>query len=1005
MKKHSFLSMVSLLLVVCLSLSVVPVTALAEGDSGMSGVEAIMAGVASIEDIYGVLERETVPEIIGYDYAVSKAHVQRLYSAEGDDLNRIVFLNADGTQTAYVFDFPVKYVDASGTVKDITLDIADSSISGQFETAGGSAVTTFSRNVSDGIGLVGNNAELSLVPHIPVAGTGSTKLRSTNSAAVSTAKRIDSRTISYDYDSKTSIEYSLTYTGFKEDIVVSEYTGRTRYDFTLYTNGLQLKEINDSFYLVDGENVIKATLGDIIIFTADEKNNTMGTLSAQTVIEGQEYLLTIVIDPEFLASDKTVYPIRIDPTVEICYDNDGTGAIEDVTINSNSGSSGTSGSLRVGLRETYGKSRILMKFPGLDLSSLGSNIIVTNASVELRDLMCEGTELQVYCYVFTGNTWDESTANWSNVNPDSYSTFLSSNVISYANGVEQPTKHRYSFDITKAVEGWRTGNYNPDKGIIFKAYSSVENGSTYNSKTIASYNRASYKPSLSVTYGTTSNYLSNDTYYFNNRYCGDYLQYASSDVTATSGLMSSLGDSIRWEVRSVEGGYVIRSKADPTKYLAVSSIIANNSVMIATVTDSAIPSRCIWNISAASGSGCLIKNAYNSKYLYANGNTVATESPLGATGTERYESRVWRFVSSSIYGNTSAYSQRELNSGFSVSQIVVDIGETSTPKITLSPNNALWASASDFSYTYSSGTSGSVIFNSKTGEVTGETIGISKYIATHKVTGRTYTFDVYVDRYTYELVDFFGFTSDVSLLIRDLYNRIDDHYSTQSEKYKAWVASRVLSEFTYDGGIIDFGIASIDKWDDVAGSITSPSNRKSYFVETLGYSEAEYNKLNTALSSQHSNTQTSDFTHMQYSLSARLAYRLQKDGVFSNIYTLSGDETVSYLAGWLGDATLTSNGTTSMGNDDYMADLDAENIFRRIDGGEKQVVALNNYYRLLTGQNTRATLFKSYLSYSTVENMILSKLGKTLNQVKESCPDTYDFLMSLKDSLAEIAHY
>lgn len=121
MKKHSFLSMVSLLLVVCLFLSVVPVTALAEGDSGMSGVEAIMAGIASIEDIYGVLERETVPEIIGYDYAVSKAHMQRLYSAEGDDLNRIVFLNADGTQTAYVFDFPVKYVDASGAIKDIRI--------------------------------------------------------------------------------------------------------------------------------------------------------------------------------------------------------------------------------------------------------------------------------------------------------------------------------------------------------------------------------------------------------------------------------------------------------------------------------------------------------------------------------------------------------------------------------------------------------------------------------------------------------------------------------------------------------------------------------------------------------------------------------------------------------------------------------------------------------------------------------------------------------------------
>ena len=40
--------------------------------------------------------------------------------------------------------------------------------------------------------------------------------------------------------------------------------------------------------------------------------------------------------------------------------------------------------------------------------------------------MCEDEAMMVYCYVFTGNSWTESTANWSNVNPDSYTTLLSS---------------------------------------------------------------------------------------------------------------------------------------------------------------------------------------------------------------------------------------------------------------------------------------------------------------------------------------------------------------------------------------------------------------------------------------------------------------------------------------------------------------------------------------------------------------------------------------------------
>ena len=746
MKKYSFRTIISLLLIICLCLGIAPITAFAEDDYNTSGLEDLIAGVSSVEDIYGKLARDTVPEIIGYDYAISKTHIKRLYEAEDEDLNRVVFLNADGTQTAYIFDFPVKYIDEKGAIKDITLDIADGNTPGQFETAGGSSVTTFSRNASDGIGLVGNNTVLSLVPHIPVTRSGAALSSSTKITASSTAKRIDNKTVSYEYDSKTTIEYSLTYTGFKEDIVVNEYTGQTEYDFTLFTNGLELTEIDGSFYLVDEENVVKATLGDIIIFTADEKNNTMGNLTAKTVAAGQEYLLTIVVDPEFLSSEDTVYPIRIDPTVEICYDNNGAGAIADVTLNSNSGSSGTSGSLSVGLRETYGISRILMKFPGLNLSSLENNITITNATVEIRDLMCEGTGLDVSCYVFSGNTWDESTANWSNVSPNSISTFLSSNVISYANGTQQAIAHRYSFDITQAVEGWRTGNYNPNKGIIFKGPSSVENGSTYNCKTIASYNRASNKPSLSVTYSTTSNLISDGMYYLNNRYCGDYLRYTSSSATATSGLISSLGNSIRWEIKSVDGGYVIRSRSDLTQYLGVPTSTSSTSVSVVTITDSTIPARCIWNITIANGGGCLVKNTYNSKYLYSYGNSVYTSSSTGSTGTSTYDTRVWRIASTTYYGNSSIYERRELPSGYKFETLYLFAGDNKEPSLCEEYDNVLWRTADNFSFTEYD--TSRITVDSRTGSFTA-TSSTSFYsttiVATHKVTGRTATFTLVIN--------------------------------------------------------------------------------------------------------------------------------------------------------------------------------------------------------------------------------------------------------------------
>ena len=135
MKYQSFRRMIVWVLILCLPFCMMPASALTEETGTASGLEELIAGVVSVEDLYGELDEQTVPEIIGYEYAKGKAHIQRLYDEEGDDLNRVVFQNADGTQTMYLFDFPVKYLDADGKAKDITLDIADGKTEGTFETA------------------------------------------------------------------------------------------------------------------------------------------------------------------------------------------------------------------------------------------------------------------------------------------------------------------------------------------------------------------------------------------------------------------------------------------------------------------------------------------------------------------------------------------------------------------------------------------------------------------------------------------------------------------------------------------------------------------------------------------------------------------------------------------------------------------------------------------------------------------------------------------------------
>ncbi len=474
-----------------------------------------------------------------------------MYEQE-EDLYSVVFRNDDGTKTAYYYNHPVKYVDTDGSIKDITLEIeASETVSGAYESKDTVAQTVFSQKMTDGITLNGENVSIRLAPIFsdtsaeitpvtPGASVSSVSARTgTDSLIASPSAQLkDGKSVVYQYDSKTSYEYALTYTGFKEDIVVSEYTGQTEYTFILYTNGLTLVEDDaGEFYLCDASGKMKASIGSIIIFTADEQNNAFGSMTAQTIVENEQYIMTIHIDSDYLSDEKTKYPIRIDPTIELSYDINGEGGISDITINNAETVSGTSGSISAG---KYGDdnsvSRILMKFPELDLSSVPSAGAITSATVYIRDVMCQHEYLTLDCYAFTGNTWSETDATWSNVSPDSIGTFLDTHEISYYTGVELEEAHYYDYDITAAVRGWKsnasTGAYIQEKGIIFKAASDHEVDTTHNYKTFASYNRANYKPYLVVIYNSTDTSITNGVYRIKNAENGMYLDIRGGGSTA-----------------------------------------------------------------------------------------------------------------------------------------------------------------------------------------------------------------------------------------------------------------------------------------------------------------------------------------------------------------------------------------------------------------------------------------------------------------------------------------
>ena len=179
-------------------------------------------------------------------------------------------------------------------------------------------------------------------------------------------------------------------------------------------------------------------------------------------------------------------------------------------------------------------------------------------------------------------------------------------------------------------------------------------------------------------------------YYLNNSNSGKYLKNGGS-LSCQSGLISSLGNSIRWEITYNGSYYYVQPMSYSTKYLAVSTISGSDEVKLVTIENSNIPSQCEWSISIATGGGCLLKNAYNSKYLKLSGSSIVATDATGTSGTAEYASCVWRVAGTDYYGNTSSHTMRELMSGFSVSCNNVDVGETINQIIIKNPSNALWA--------------------------------------------------------------------------------------------------------------------------------------------------------------------------------------------------------------------------------------------------------------------------------------------------------------------------
>ena len=436
-------------------------------------------------------ESFVLPDIVSAAEAEENGYIGRDYTAE-HDLSTFVFKNEDGTGTMRVYSHPVKYYDERGKVRDISLDLAKDA-DGKIVTAKNNIKTAFPEVLSEGIALSHEDIDLLMVPITDNA----------NAVAEFDEK---ARTVSYRIDDRTAYVYGLTYTGFKEDIVVSEYTGQTDYRFTLYTNGLALKEDDGVFMLTDKEGEPTAYLSDIVVYTADGGNNTVGAMNCEAVVENEQYALTVHLDEDYLRDEATVYPIRIDPSITV---TGFTSIFAKCLCNDNLYSTMN---LYVG-RKDGKKYRMFLGFPllGSSMSVFSSSLNISEATLDLyNDASNSSTQnITVYCSQFN-KSWVDSGDTWSSLNQNGYAessgiyTILDEQTITGGSGYS-----KYTFDVTIAAKRWKDqygvnvtvgDTFTPTEGLVFNTVATIENGSSTRYKTFVSppilFNE--YGPSLKI---------------------------------------------------------------------------------------------------------------------------------------------------------------------------------------------------------------------------------------------------------------------------------------------------------------------------------------------------------------------------------------------------------------------------------------------------------------------------------------------------------------------------
>ena len=280
----------------------------------------------------------------------------------------------------------------------------------------------------------------------------------------------------------TDLKYEVAYNGISEYIILKDMSAEKNFSFSVKGKGLELKTT------LNGDIAAYArSTGQVLFYIPapriwDAKNVFCEGAKYELKADGENYLLTLVYDQNYLTAEGRAYPVTIDPDITLArnYVDEMTYLdSNNPTTNYYSGTHMEIGNYKVWnwwMWDHWEKTRSLCRFNRLtaDLGPVSDQVQVVSAKLYLTcsENKTESTYVDVYHVNYSATDWEVTQATWNSPWGNGGSSAIPANEdhwVYVAKGESTPRTYTCYLN-NDTVETWIHSNEVLNKGLLLMDY-------------------------------------------------------------------------------------------------------------------------------------------------------------------------------------------------------------------------------------------------------------------------------------------------------------------------------------------------------------------------------------------------------------------------------------------------------------------------------------------------------------------------------------------------------